>query len=90
MKTIMYIVIFAVIAYLHNVFQNKVDKVIIKEISETKVDSLLNIADKIDKKIDKKIMTKISDTNYENDSLKQVIKIKDYQIKKYKKRLNIR
>ena len=86
----MYIVIFAVIAYLHSLFQKNEDKVIIKEISQTKIDSLLNIADKIDKKIDKKIMNKISDTNYENDSLKQVIKKKDAQIKKCKKCINIR
>jgi hypothetical protein len=86
----MYIVIFAVIAYIPNFFQEKEDKVIIQGIPQTKVDSLLHIADKVEKKVDKSLMNKISNKNSENDSLKQVIKRKDAQIKKYKKLLNIK
>ena len=86
----MYIVIFAVIAYIPNFFQEKEEYVIFQEIPQSKVDSLLHIAEKVDKKIDKSIMNKISNNNNEMDSLKQVIKRKDAQIKKYKKSLNIR
>lgn len=83
----MYIVIFAGIAYIPNFFQDRKYPVIVYEKPKTKVDSLLNVANKVEKKIDKKIMTKISNNNNEIDSLKQIIKIKDIQIRKYKKML---
>lgn len=83
----MYIVIFAAIAATPKLFQT--ENIIELEQNKPikKVDSLINIADKVEKKIDKKIMTKISNNNNEIDSLKNVIKVKDAQIRKYKKML---
>lgn len=87
MKTIMYIVIFAAIAATPKFYQpEKIYKLEQKK-PEKKVDSLINIADKVEKKIDEKIMTKISNNNNELDSLKQVIKRQNIEIRKYKKLL---
>lgn len=83
----MYIVIFAGIAYIPNFFQDKEYPVITYEKPKDKVDSLLNIANKVEKKIDKKIMNKISNSNLKIDSLENVVRLQKIEIRKYKKLL---
>lgn len=82
----MYIVVFVVIASIPNLYQQ--ESIVLQEVPKTKVDSLIQIANAVEKKIDKGIMKKISNNNNELDSLKQVIKRQSIEIRKYKKMLN--
>lgn len=81
----MYIVVFVVIASVPNLYQP--ESVVFQETPKTKVDSLIQVANAVEKKIDKGIMKKISNNNNELDSLKNVIKRKDVLLRKYRKLL---
>ena len=90
MKTIIYLVLFTAIASVTSVTTQEKKSAIIQEVPKTKVDSLLQLADKVEKKIDKNIMKKISHSNSKIDSLERVVRLQNIEIRKYKKLLNKR
>lgn len=81
----MYIVLFATIASVTNVSSPDVGNIVVQEAPKTKVDSVIQMANVLEKKIDKKIMAKISDKNSKMDSLEDVIKKQKAEIRYYKK-----
>lgn len=83
----MYIVLFATIASVTTVNTPEVINVVAQETPKTKVDSVIQMANILEKKIDKKIMAKISDKNSKMDSLENIIKIQKAEIRLYKKLL---
>lgn len=85
----MYLVIFASIASLTSVSTQE-KKSVEMDLPKTKVDSVIQMANVIEKKIDKKIMKKISHSNSKIDSLERVVRLQKIEIRKYKKLLNKR
>lgn len=83
----MYILLFATIASVTTVKTPEVSNVVVQEVPKTKVDSVIQMANVLEKKIDKKIMAKISDKNSKMDSLEDVIKRQRAEIRYYKKLL---
>lgn len=83
----MYIVLFATIASVTTVKTPEASNVVMQEVPKTKVDSVIQMANVLEKKIDKKIMAKISDKNSKMDSLENIIKIQKAEIRRYKKLL---